>query len=149
MADLVAINVVCRWLGIGARRVQVMVSEGLLPRPERGQYDLEACVRAYCAFLRSRPGHGRDRDRLHRARAELAELELQRQRGDIVAMELVTAALERTFGAMASRINSLPARFAPIVCPGDPKRGQRVLEAVVSEMRADMRAFSLRPGAGG
>jgi hypothetical protein len=37
----------------------------------------------------------------------------------------------------------MPARFAPLLAPGDPKRRQALLEQVASEMRAELRSFKL------
>jgi hypothetical protein len=98
MVETVPIEVVCQFLGLNGRRVQQLTCEGVLPRAERGCYDLEGCVRGYIEFLK-RHSAGDERARLLAVRADLAELELAQRRGDVVPLDMLQTALERTFTA--------------------------------------------------
>ncbi len=46
------IGVIARLLDLSERRVQQLSREGVIPKAERGQYDLVGAVRAYDANLR-------------------------------------------------------------------------------------------------
>jgi hypothetical protein len=55
----------------------------------------------------------------------------------------VVAELEHCLSATAARLTSAPSRFGPILSPGDPKRGQALLERVVLEMLAELRRLDI------
>ena len=46
------IGVIARLLDLSERRVQQLSRDGVIPKAERGQYDLVAAVRGYVAYLR-------------------------------------------------------------------------------------------------
>jgi phage terminase Nu1 subunit (DNA packaging protein) len=46
------IGVIARLLDLSERRVQQLSREGVIPRAERGQYDLIGSVRGYVRYLR-------------------------------------------------------------------------------------------------
>jgi hypothetical protein len=76
------IAVVARLLDLSERRIQQLSREGVIPKAERGQYDLVAAVRGYVAYLRDlavraqagAPDFGVERARLIKAKADLAEM---------------------------------------------------------------------------
>ena len=68
------------------RRIQQLSREGVIPKAERGQYDLVGAVRGYVGYLRDlavkaqagAPDFGAERARLIKAKADLAELGIAR-----------------------------------------------------------------------
>lgn len=67
-----SVHALARLLRISERRVQQLVREGTLPRPDaRGQYNAAACVHAYIGFLQfaaRRPGRRGRESRFSRSR---------------------------------------------------------------------------------
>ena len=85
-ANAQPIGVIARLLDLSERRIQQLSREGVIPKAERGQYDLVAAVRGYVAYLRDlavraqagAPDFGAERARLIKAKADLAEMEAER-----------------------------------------------------------------------
>ena len=83
------IGVIARLLDLSERRVQQLSREGVIPKAERGQYDLIGSVRGYVRYLRDQatkaqagaPDYAAERARFIRARADLAEMEAEAKRG--------------------------------------------------------------------
>jgi len=51
------IVVIARLLDLSERRIQQLSREGVIPKAERGQYDLVGAVRGYVAYLRDPIGN--------------------------------------------------------------------------------------------
>lgn len=123
----VGVRVVAAVLGLTARRIQQLVHEGVIPRAERGRYDITRAVQGYVHWLRdklaeaesrataaaARPAPTEDRDRRARAEAELMELRLARERGLLVAVADVLQERAQEYAEFASVLDALPAREVP------------------------------------
>ena len=95
------IKTICQILDLTERRVRQLVTDGILPKnSERGRYELIPTVKGYIHWLRDRSLYGEAKaksgnvvslDEARRrkliAEAELAELELQKERGEVVSIE--------------------------------------------------------------
>jgi phage terminase Nu1 subunit (DNA packaging protein) len=116
------IAVIARLLDLSERRIQQLSREGVIPKAERGQYDLVAAVRGYVAYLRDlavkaqagAPDFGAERARLIKAKADLAEMEADGRRGDLLPAEAVEAAWTSVLARLRSRLLVLPDRLAPL-----------------------------------
>jgi phage terminase Nu1 subunit (DNA packaging protein) len=111
-------------LGLSARRVRTLTSQGTLPRLADGRYGA-AAVQAYIEFaradavreagLRQPGGFELARAERMRALAKIAALEAAERAGELIPLEVH----ERRFGAFVQRVRSatagLPARWAPHV----------------------------------
>src|SRR5918997_5815277 len=83
---------IARLLDLTPRRVQQLVAEGVIPRAERGRYEVVPVVRAYVRYLRERAmasevgqdAFAQHRARLTKARADMAELEHAQMLRDLV-----------------------------------------------------------------
>lgn len=51
VASGVSVETVASMCGLTPRRIQQLVTEGVIPRVGRGKYNLAACVRAYIVYL--------------------------------------------------------------------------------------------------
>jgi phage terminase Nu1 subunit (DNA packaging protein) len=79
------IGVIARLLDLSERRIQQLSRDGVIPKTERGQYDLVAAVRGFVAYLRDlavkaqggAPDFGVERARLIKAKADIAEMEAE------------------------------------------------------------------------
>ncbi|HEX2526912.1 MAG TPA: hypothetical protein VHL31_11540 [Geminicoccus sp.] len=78
------------------------------------------------------------RQRKVAAEAQLAELELARQRGEVVAIEDVGVELEQRYAAVRARLMAMPPKLAPLLCPDEPATAQSMIEAAVVEALAEL-----------
>lgn len=114
------LKTICSLLDLSERRVQQLSREGVIPKAERGRYQLEEAVRGYIHYLRDRSLDGGvvsledARKRKLNAEAELAEIELARARADVVAVDDVAAQWDAILGAARMRLLGLPTKLAPI-----------------------------------
>jgi len=117
------ISVIARLLDLSERRVQQLSREGVIPKAERGQYDLIGSVRGYVRYLRDQalkaqagaPDYALERARFIRARADLAEMEAEEKRRSLIAAEQIEAAWIAVLALLRTRLLALPDRLAPQV----------------------------------
>ena len=115
------IGVIARLLDLSERRVQQLSREGVIPKAERGQYDLVGSVRGYVRYLRDQalkaqagaPDYAAERARFIRARADLAEMEAEERRRSLIAAEQIEAAWIAVLALLRTRLLALPDRLAP------------------------------------
>ena len=115
------IGVISRLLDLSERRVQQLSREGVIPKAERGQYDLIGSVRGYVRYLRDQalkaqagaPDYAAERARFIRARADLAEMEAEEKRRSLIAAEQIEAAWIAVLALLRTRLLALPDRLAP------------------------------------
>jgi len=115
------IGVIAKLLDLSERRVQQLSREGVIPKAERGQYDLIGSVRGYVGYLRDQaakaqagaPDYAAERARFIRARADLAEMEAEEKRRSLIAAEQIEAAWIAVLALLRTRLLALPDRLAP------------------------------------
>jgi len=129
-------------LDVTPRRVSQLVAEGVVPAPPaRGRYDLAASCKAYIADLRDRlgdatPEFARARARERTAKAELAELELQRRRAELLPADQLASAWAAWMGVLVSQLEALPARLAPAMLEAETHaEALGAAETTVRELR--------------
>lgn len=148
-ANLQSIAVIAKLLDLSERRVQQLGRDGVIPKPERGQYDLVGAVRGYVRFLREQAARngggtadfGTERVRLIKAKADLAEMEAAAMRGDLVAAEAVEQAWTAVLALLKQRLLVLPDRIAPLVHEESTIAGARnLIRKAVVETLAELAA---------
>lgn len=113
------------FLNLTKQRVHQLVAEGL-PRELRGKYDLDKCAQWYIRYLQAviekkaipleegeYASEQKERVRKMRADADLKEIELGRQRGQLVAIEDVEKEMTDLVLTTKARILSVAPRLAP------------------------------------
>ena len=116
------ITVIARLLDLTERRVQQLARDGVIPRSERGRYDLIGAVRGYVRYLRDQilkdgaatADYGVERARLMRARADLAEMEAAQKRGELIPAREVVTAWTEVVALLRARLLVLPDKIAPL-----------------------------------
>ena len=120
----VPVATLAKLFNLTERRVQQMARDGIIPKPEKGRYDLIACVQGYIKYLQDRAtGRGDiepqdtyiERARLLKAQADKTELEVKAMNGKLMAteqVELLWAGLVTSFRA---RMLALPVRCAHLL----------------------------------
>jgi phage terminase Nu1 subunit (DNA packaging protein) len=120
---IVAVTRIAKALNLQPRRVQYLVKEGM-PREARGKYDPVKCLCFYIRYLqalidkRSAPredkaGEGAARVRLLRAKADIRELQVARERSQLVAVADVQASLNELVDVTRMYMMPVAARLAP------------------------------------
>jgi phage terminase Nu1 subunit (DNA packaging protein) len=115
------IGVIARLLDLSERRIQQLSREGVIPKAERGQYDLIGSVRGYVRYLRDQalraqagaPDYAAERARFIRARADLAEMEAEEKRRSLIAVDEIEGAWIAVLALLRTRLLALPDRLAP------------------------------------
>src|SRR3954462_9572502 len=109
-------------LDVTPRRVQQLVAEGVIPKADRGRFDLAAAVRAHCAHqqaaLNGALGSMDEREARRRklaAQAALAELELDRRRGASISQRFFHEFMTAAFARCRAKMLSIPTKMAPVV----------------------------------
>jgi phage terminase Nu1 subunit (DNA packaging protein) len=123
----VEVGKVAQALNLDERRVQQLVKEGL-PREGRGQYDPVKCMLWYIRYLqqalekKSVPtldggfvGEREERVRLLRADADLREMELAKERSQLVSIQDVEKEMTDLILTTKARIMAVAPRLAPEV----------------------------------
>ena len=135
-----SLETICKLLDLSPRRVQQLSKEGVIPKAERGQYELLPAVRGYIRYLKERsinPGvvsFDEVRARKTAAEAELVEIELKEKRGNLISVDDVVATWVELIGACKSRMLSMPAKLAPVVAVEDnPSICKQIIEDQVLE----------------
>jgi phage terminase Nu1 subunit (DNA packaging protein) len=139
-------EVIARLFDLTERRIRQLAVEGIIPRPERGQYDLVGCVRGYIKHLRERAYGGKpdvvaERGRLLKAQADRAELEVRELRGELVPSEDLGRALEFFVTSARSRLLALPRKLALTLAPENSRDAESKIEiaihALLEELASD------------
>lgn len=115
------IGIIAKLLDLSERRVQQLSREGVIPKAQRGQYDLIAAVRGYVRYLRDQavqaqagaPDYASERARYIRARADLAEMKAEEKRRALIAADEVETAWIAVLALLRTRLLALPDRLAP------------------------------------
>lgn len=109
-----------RLFNLTERRIQQMARDGIIPKPEKGKYDLIGCTRAYIKYLQERAS-GREvepqdayleRARLLKAQADKTELEVKSMNGEVVPSEQVEMLWSGLVAAFRAKMLAMPTRCA-------------------------------------
>lgn len=141
------IGVIARLLDLSERRIQQLSREGVIPKAERGHYDLIGSVRGYVRYLRDQalkaqagaPDYAAERARFIRARADLAEMEAEEKRRSLIAADEIEAAWIAVLALLRTRLLALPDRLAPQVFD-QPTVGdtRNLIRAAIREVLDDL-----------
>src|SRR4030067_1573387 len=114
-AQTYPVAVISKLLDLTPRRVQHLANEGVIPRAERGRYELVPAVRGYIRYLRDR-SIGRDgevssdvaseRARLTREQADRGAMENAKARGELIPAPLVQESVEGACAAFGPRVTA-------------------------------------------
>lgn len=142
MQILHKVAVIARFLNLTERRVQQLARDGIIPKPEKGKYDLVRCVQQYVQYLQDRAyGSGvsaqdthHERARLIKAQADKTELEVATMRNQLVAIESVETDWLQHISACRMRLLALPTKTAfQIAVMQEPAEIERFLKHSIYE----------------
>lgn len=115
------VGTIAKLLVLTERQVQSLATQGVLPKSERGRYELVPVVQAYIRYLRERTvtaDAGRDdvatlKARIIKAKTRLAEAEADQLDGSLLPRIAVEAAWGKIITNMRARLLALPSKCAP------------------------------------
>lgn len=142
---------IAKLLLLSERRIQQLTKEGVIPKAERGRYELAPAVQGYVRYLQERvagsaPASGeidyhKEKARKTRAEADIAEMDAALRKGSTIDADEVRRGWQKVLGEVrANLLGNTPARIsARIVGLKDDADLRRVIS---DEIRLAMRVAS-------
>lgn len=142
------VETIAKLLDLTPRRVQQLAGEGVIPKAERGRYELVPAVKGYIKYLKERAigadvsnDEGEHKRRLLKARADIAEMEAERIAGELVPVD----AVEKTWVAAVTRFRQRALSVAPKAAPltaveTTTEACHEVIETYIHECLAELAA---------
>ena len=122
MATSFNIEAIAKLLKLSERRIQQLAKEEILPKAERGKYDLISSVHGYIDFLKAKAGGDftaeevlKNKNKLLKAKAELAEIEKMKATGELIPKEEVKRTWLELVQKVKQKLLSIPNKVAPVV----------------------------------
>jgi len=114
------VSTIAKILNLTERRIQQLSQEGVIPKNERGRYDLENSVRGYVQFLQDRASgqslesadYHKERARLTKLQADEKSLLLEQLRGKLLTVEDVSETWVEMITNARAKLLSLPNKMA-------------------------------------
>ena len=141
------VTTIAKLFGLSERRVQQLAQEGIIPKPEKNQYELVGSVRAYINYLQQRAfGKGAapqdthlERARLLKAQADMAEIELAERTGNLVTVERIEADWVAMVTACRAKLLGIPTKTAyQISNLKDPEEIENFLKRTIHEALSEL-----------
>lgn len=116
------VTAIAKLLMMTPRRVQQLTADGVIPKTDRGRYEVVGAVQGYIKYLQDRAitgggdiDYASEKSRLTRAQADLAEIDVARARGDVIGAEQLTRNLTNLFTEIRTNLRNVPGRVASSV----------------------------------
>lgn len=115
------LDTICKLLDLTPQRINQLVNEGVIPRKERGRYELVPVVRSYISYLRQRAVKGdvtggddyaTHRARLTKAKADMAEMEREQMAARLLPADDVEKAWCDVVANMRTKLLAIPTNAA-------------------------------------
>lgn len=113
------VTTIAKLLMLSERRVQQLTAEGVIPKSERGRYELAPAVQGYIRFLQERTmGNNEkmpidyhvEKARLTKAQADAAELDFARAKGEIAPIKEFERVQAARYAVIRTNIMNVPQR---------------------------------------
>ena len=121
MATSFNITAISKLLKLTERRVQQLAKDDIIPKGERGKYDLIGSVHGYIDFLKAKAGGDftaedviKNKNKLMKAKAEIAEIEKMKATGELPKEEVKSTWLE-LINKVKQKLLAIPNKTAPII----------------------------------
>ncbi len=139
-----------RILGISRGTVSNLTTDGVLPRADRGQYDIAETVQAFIQYKLARATAGdenvasltAERSRLAKLKADAAEREAMVEAGELIPADRIEKAWLGVATAVRSRLLLIPSKVAARIVGKAPAEVQ---ELVRRELHAALDDIATTP----
>ena len=122
MASSFNIQAIAKLLKLSERRIQQLAKEGVIPKAERGKYDLVDSVHGYIDYLKAKAGGEftaeevlKNKNKLLKAKAELAEIDKMKASGELIPKGEVKKTWLELVHKLKQKLLSIPNKVAPVV----------------------------------
>ena len=122
MATSFNIEAISKLLKLSERRIQQLAKDNIIPKAERGKYDLVSSVHGYIDFLKAKAGGDftaeevlKNKNKLLKAKAEIAEIEKMKATGELISKEEVKRTWLELVHKIKQKLLSMPNKVAPVV----------------------------------
>jgi hypothetical protein len=158
MADQQApLEKACEVFGFGAERYRQLAKAGLVPKTDRGKIPFLAACKAVIDYYRAAADGGdetyhAERTRLTKAQADVQELKLERERGEVIGAADAMRLWGEIMATFKVRLTSIPRKIAPVAIGcANIIEIQEVLDAEISAAlgelsEPDLRAIASKAG---
>lgn len=142
------VSTIAKLFHLTERRVQQLAKGGVIPRAERGKYELAGCVQGYVKYLQACAyGMGveptelhAERTRLLKAQADKMEIEVAKIEGALIPADQVVLAWQQLVAAARAKFLALPSRLAPQLAGNHDI--QAIKEAITEAVREALEELS-------
>jgi phage terminase Nu1 subunit (DNA packaging protein) len=116
--DEANIDEIAGLLDVTTRRVSMLVKDGYIPKASHNRYPVAACIKGYIRYLREVATDSGDeslskqRARLTRSKADMAEMERSRLLGDSLPRNEVVAAGTAVMKTVSTRMLAIAPKYA-------------------------------------
>ena len=117
------VKTIAKLLNLTERRVQQLARDNIIPKPDKGKYDLVGCVQGYIGYLQAR-AFGKEtntvdmhieRGRLLKLQADKAQMELDLMRAKLISADEAEELWASLIATFRTRMLSMPTRAAHLV----------------------------------
>jgi len=119
MATSFNIEAISKLLKLSERRIQQLAKDNIIPKAERGKYDLVSSVHGYIDFLKAKAGGDftaeevlKNKNKLLKAKAEI---EKQKATGELIPKEEVKRTWLELVHKIKQKLLSIPNKVAPVI----------------------------------
>ena len=149
------VGTIAKLLMLTDRRVQQLSKDGVIPKADRGRYELAPAVQGYIRYLQERTidaggaegaiNYQTEKARRMRADADLKEMAVQQLRGSLINAEEAAAVTALLMSELKSKLlNNAPVRIA---AAGKSTKSEaalkKIIKAELSEIMASLSATDL------
>jgi Phage DNA packaging protein, Nu1 subunit of terminase len=143
------VSTIAKLLMISERRVQQLTKEGIIPKSERGRYELAPAVQGYIKFLQDRNlqvddsraiDYHAERNRKIKAEADLTTMQAQKIRGELVPLRQVERALAMVLAEVKVGMRNIPQRTATMLIGEQSET--RIKEVLLTEIDQTLEAMA-------
>jgi phage terminase Nu1 subunit (DNA packaging protein) len=131
------VGTIAKLLMISERQVQWLTKEGIIPKAERGRYELAGAVQGYIKYLKDRSVGGdrggaidyhAEKARLTKLQADTAELTLAKEQSQVTTLDQVERMVTKAFAEVRAGMRNLPGRTVSLLIgETDERRFKSVL----------------------
>lgn len=133
---------IAKLLMISERRVQQLTKEGVIPKAERGRYELAPAVQGYIRYLQERSirsdvstiDYHVEKARLTKNQADIAEVEAAKARSEVADIEFIQRVWASICAESRIRFRNIPTRVVSALVGETDER--KIREVLLSEIDA-------------
>ena len=144
------VTTIAKLLLLTDRRVQQLSKEGVIPKSNRGRYELAPAVQGYVRYLQERSigresapeDYHTEKSRLVKLQADKAQFEIDELTGALVRSDEVESAWAAMVVDCKTRLLSVPSKAATLVATEpDPAACQVIIEEMVREALQELSEY--------